>query len=610
MNPQYYVRAAPRQPGPQTTFNAFTIRTAPGEIFDRAHLILIAETVKPSRGASDKETNASDQATASRRAVATIREIMQHEIALPVVRRLVEALRQTNLVLHTERQGVSLITGLLIKNTLYLACVGNTSAYLIRHNEVKLLLRAERTRDRYLGHARQFWLDYQLQSASNFFADQTLPHAYLQSERFVLAPGDTLVLSSTEVTLEQIKPTLIYARQPEKLANALAKITARQPTGQAAGVIALHWKVNRTSSVVQQLLLVLVLFFCMTFAMQAVSQINGKLDAWMVASGAVSATRQPAPMIYWATTPPESSLPTSLATDTAASQSTVKVNVNVNVTVDATAEGAVEAVALAISPTPELIAETTLPWPTDTPVPTLLPTVIEPTSAPTLEPPSKIATMTPTPLPTALGVVQSTPTSVVMGRDAKSPTPMVRPTLPSIIVPTMPPTDTPLPPTAIPTATPFPTATLIPAVLEAVDTDSRADETLLPSPTAPTVSLPAITILAPADQTSSATQMTFVWQSDQALPPGHAYELIVWQEGQPPLRDGLGIAAPLQEQSLTVQLAGLYATGVIHPGLYHWGVLLVTVDPYTRVDLLAGGQTVRFETTNSSSACDPDRQNC
>lgn len=574
MNPQYYVRAAPRQPGPQTTFNAFTIRTAPGELFDRAHLILIAETVKPSRSTDENEASPREQATASRRAVATIREIMQHEVALPVVRRLVEALRQTNLVLHSEQQGVRLITGLLIKNTLYLSCIGNASAYLIRRNEVKLLLRAERTRDRYLGHSRQFWLDYQLQSAPSFFADQTLPHAYLLSDRFILTPGDTLVLGSSEVTLEQIKPTLIYAQQPEKLANALAKITARQPAGQAASIIALHWKVNRVSSVVQQLMLVLVIFFCITFAMQAVSQLNGKLDAWILANASTNATRQPAPMILGATTSPQSSLLSSAVTDTTSSQSTVKVTVNVNVTMDATAEATVDApvdavpsplanaVAFAISPTPiDPTPEPPLLWPTNTLVPTVLSTVVEPTStsllrAATLAPQSVIATMTPLP----------------------------------------------------PTATPLPTVTLPPAIV-AVDTSSVGDP-VLPSPTIPTASLPAITLLAPPDHTSSDTQMTFAWQSDQALPSGHAYELIIWQEGQIPGRDGLGIAAPLQEQSLTVQLIGLYEIGVIQPGLYTWGLLLVTVDPYTRIDLLAGGRTVRFETTHSSAECDPDRQTC
>jgi uncharacterized repeat protein (TIGR01451 family) len=171
-------------------------------------------------------------APSSHQALLLIRRIMQQETALPVVRRLVEALRQANTVLYNEQQGARIIAGVLVKNTLYLTCVGAMSAYIMRNEKVAVLLQAERTHGAYLGQTLQLQLDYQLPTAAALFAEAQTPHAYLITDRFLLTPGDSVIFCSTELPLATIKPASNHSRRPERLAAQLVNSTLRHQRGE------------------------------------------------------------------------------------------------------------------------------------------------------------------------------------------------------------------------------------------------------------------------------------------------------------------------------------------------------------------------------------------
>jgi len=560
MKPTYYVRAAPHQPGLHYAFSAFGIQPARDELFDIAHVILVAEAVSRPDATAGQSGNDPQPAVVSQQGLALFSAIMQQEIALPVVRRLVEALRQTNTVLYREKQSVRIGVGLLIKDTLYLVGVGNIGAYLIRGNKVACLLHADRTRDRYLGHSAHLLLDYQIQLLPpEFFAQKPAP-ASLPRDHFVLEPSDTLILCSSELRLEQIAPVLPYVRQPERVAAHLAAATARHQAGQASAVAALHWRVDKAGQAVKQLGLVLIIFLCVTLAMQLGIQVNQRIARQMAVYAETGSTHQP---------PRWMDGPTPMA-ETTPVQARTLVTVHVKVNVDAALPSVVDTMAAGFVPT--LVA-----------------------------------------VPTALALVQPLPPTPA---EDIAPLP-TSPSLPVVLPVTLPVT---LPATPIPSPTSVPTlvlaaATVIPPLASAAVMENNIPlrdpvaAELPPANTAPVI--PTVVLLEPPEQTSSEDSMTFAWQSDLALPLGQAYEVIIWEHAQNPLGEGLGIAPPTQDQRLTVQFKGLYAAGVMRPGDYQWGILLVTADPYTRIALLDGGRTFTFATASQSDpACNPDRETC
>jgi len=296
---------------------------------------------------------------------------------------------------------------------------------------------------------------------------------------------------------------------------------------------------------VKQLGLVLLIFLCVTFAMQLVIHVNQRIDRWMTVYAKTGPVRQLSPLAY-GPAPLVSGVPVTSGApvQTVSARTLVTVHVNVNL-------------------------DDALPTVADAFVPTF----------------------------------RSLPTSV----NAL----ITLPILP--VTPTPGPTNVPtVPPRAPATATVI--STVIPTVVIAVVENSATpvDVGTTAAPLASSASaLTDLLLLSPPAESSSVDAMTFAWQSDLVLPPGQAYEVIIWQNEQNGLVDGLGIAAPTQEQHLTVQFQGLYTAGVMRPGAYQWGVLLVTVEPYTRITLLGGGRTFYFAAASQSSpACDPDRESC
>jgi hypothetical protein len=75
------------------------------------------------------------------------------------------------------------------------------------------------------------------------------------------------------------------------------------------------------------------------------------------------------------------------------------------------------------------------------------------------------------------------------------------------------------------------------------------------------------------------------WQTSFVLSENEAFEVVFWNEGQDPIRDGIALAAPTTDDRLVVDLTALDSrqARLLEPGDYRYGVLLVRLSPYERV---------------------------
>ncbi len=172
------------------------------------------------------------------------------------------------------------------------------------------------------------------------------------------------------------------------------------------------------------------------------------------------------------------------------------------------------------------------------------------------------------------------------------------------------PTATPEPATPTdlsPTSTPAPTSTPVPTATETPTPLPTA--TALPPPT--TASEPVIAqnkaiggsvkLITPADGDGLGEEQEFRWQADFTPSSGQAFELIFWRDGQNPLQDGWGVAAPTLSTVVRVNLQRMDDNPALpfEPGEYRWGVRLVQVKPYRKLKFLGGNYRLRFQRTGN-----------
>jgi pilus assembly protein CpaE len=100
-----------------------------------------------------------------------------------------------------------------------------------------------------------------------------------------------------------------------------------------------------------------------------------------------------------------------------------------------------------------------------------------------------------------------------------------------------------------------------------------------PSPS-PVPAAPAL--IEPAAGSYVSGKVAFRWETNNPLPEGAAYEVVMWNSGEDP-GTARGIAAPTLETSLTGDLDGAYDLGLIQQGETFWTVLIVQTDPYLRL---------------------------
>ncbi len=155
------------------------------------------------------------------------------------------------------------------------------------------------------------------------------------------------------------------------------------------------------------------------------------------------------------------------------------------------------------------------------------------------------------------------------------------------------------PPTLIPTATSAPT---------------RAPATAGPAVTPSPAPLPAaqtgggVDLLEPAEGEKITDRATFKWrpQADLKLEPGQQYELIVWGEGEDPMRAGRSPVGGTSETQASANLAGLEGPLGLSPGrTYLWGVRLLAADGKTPLRMLSVGRKFVYERSGSQSGSAP-----
>ena len=188
-------------------------------------------------------------------------------------------------------------------------------------------------------------------------------------------------------------------------------------------------------------------------------------------------------------------------------------------------------------PTPQVLVVTATDQPSQQVAPTEPPTAPPPTDTPTSEPPTAAPpTDTPTSEPPT-----DTPTSEPPTAAPPTDSPTSEPT-----TPTPPPTDTAIPDTPTPIPTRRPTNT-------------------------PEISYPPPTLLAPEEKDAQSLQgqVLFQWSYPRPLNADEAFQVLIWQEGQP----HWGVAELWTETEQLINLDGVLPQRG-GPGDYFWTVVV------------------------------------
>ncbi|MEM7133046.1 MAG: hypothetical protein AAF702_42485 [Chloroflexota bacterium] len=109
------------------------------------------------------------------------------------------------------------------------------------------------------------------------------------------------------------------------------------------------------------------------------------------------------------------------------------------------------------------------------------------------------------------------------------------------------------------------------------------------------------TSVPPAGSKAGGTQ-EFSWQSDIFLAKGDAYEVILWKPGDDPISTGFALTSPTTASSVQIKWDTLndLLKDRLNPGIYEWGVLIITVEPYTRHQLIRPGTPIELLLDGSS----------
>ena len=72
--------------------------------------------------------------------------------------------------------------------------------------------------------------------------------------------------------------------------------------------------------------------------------------------------------------------------------------------------------------------------------------------------------------------------------------------------------------------------------------------------------------------------------------------MVFWKPGEDPMINGFGLAAPVTDTSVTVDLDALddQLGSRLDNGQYVWGILLVRTEPYERIAYIGGGNEFYF----------------
>ncbi len=130
-----------------------------------------------------------------------------------------------------------------------------------------------------------------------------------------------------------------------------------------------------------------------------------------------------------------------------------------------------------------------------------------------------------------------------------------------------------------------------------------------PQPT-PTGVERTVLIIEPNNGIESGGIEIFAWERDFELETNQAIEVIFWKPGQNPVQHGFGLAVPTSDNAIAVDLDALDETlgPLLDPGFYQWGLLLVEVDPYRRLEYLGSGNDFYFANFGTHSSTQNHRR--
>ena len=222
--------------------------------------------------------------------------------------------------------------------------------------------------------------------------------------------------------------------------------------------------------------------------------------------------------------------------------------------------------------------------------------------------PTPTATRTATPKPTQTNT--ATPTSTATWTATMPPTPTHTPTV------------SPPPATATATLAPSPTETLRPPVTTANKPIPTPHPTVAVyvTPTLPPTATPALptqgsVTLRSALDAELKGKLTFLWDTNVRLGDNQRFEMVFWPAGKDPIINGFGPTGAVTTTSVTVNLdeaAAVLPDQLQYDKEYEWGVLLVELNPYHRLQYLGGGHHFIFKrsgggsTSDSSTPCSRD----
>ncbi|MEZ4713887.1 MAG: protein kinase [Caldilineaceae bacterium] len=281
-----------------------------------------------------------------------------------------------------------------------------------------------------------------------------------------------------------------------------------------------------------------------------------------------SATDTPEPT----DTPAATDAPTAISTTTPDAIATAReASFDATATAQATIlQGAIKATLTALAPAAA------------SPTPTLTPSVTPPPTATFTRTPTSTAT----PNATATARAEATRQSATATAQATILQGSIRATL------------TALARTRAPTATRTPSATATRTPTAAATATATVPSTPAPPPVPPSGS---VTLLGPLDAVLRGRQV-FRWSSSITLRGNQYYEMVFWPVGADPLIAGF---SPVGAGVATEVVADLdkAASNLSHLLIggqeYEWGVLLVELNPYRKLQYLGGGHRFRFEFSNS-----------
>jgi serine/threonine protein phosphatase PrpC len=569
--------------------------------------------------------------TASRMAVDVIKEYFRGNEPTALPTRLVNAVSEANRRIYNRAAAEPALTGMgttvvaaaIVESRLYVAHAGDSRAYLLRNGQLFRLtldhtwaqeaveagrLTPAQAKDhpnrhvikRFLGISDQVEVDSEVVDINHGMRDPEQIHTWPRTDSILLQPGDSVILCTdglTDVVDDDQIATTVSRHAPQMAAQRLIDQANKAGGPDNITVVIVQWSDGTTpvaagaakrSPLIAAILAVVLLALAggagyvlagsrgedqvtvtattpaaaIGMAMMATTATPAPEEA--VAEPTLAPTATPAP-------PTATALPTATATATATEVPPTSTPIGIqpgqmatdtNSLID---ERAAESAGNLIEASDEISSVIVLD---NTAIPE-----VEPTSG--ASPENGSATSTPIPDFTATATTSPTPTATWTATARAV------------------------------TATPNVTMTAIPrATINTANTNTLASGN---STEVEKYANYSVVLDTPGDGDTLNSKQSFSWSSNFTLEDGFEYEIIFWKVGQDPMIAGYGYGGRTTQTYKNLSAEDVIEGGA-QTGDYLWGLLLVHVEPYTRIKYLGGDRRIRIEAPGKSEGSNGPRR--